>query len=668
MSKNPRYTKDGHQRTQQALLILIAVLVILLAIVVVIALLPHEQPDPTDPSTEATTEPTVTSGPIVIGDLTLATPEEGEFISLEPQVEFTGTADAQAAFTINGTAVTVAEDGSFTHSVALNLGKNEITLVYEGETTTYHVEHRHGLQFFSPSSNTTYGCGATVQISAAIREGASLTVMLGDKPITMKKASDQLGNNLAQGFILYTGTYKLPNTNTEDLDLGPITFSVTCDGKSEVFLSGNVICQKSAEVLVSDPSVTPNYGEYMDVGSGYIVEILTNSAETFAGSESGDKSRPTLNYLPKGTVDYGSVTDIKNGNYAVHMRYGRRVYLKQIKNYPGPKISVVDTYQGTLPDHNEIGISGWKQDSKYTILTFDVLWKAPFYFDLAPQSYAAPNLQDYNISSFTAEYVDITFCYATVFEGTVDVPLDSPLFSRAEVTQNESDCTLRLYLKEAGKFYGWDAYYNEKDQLCFRFINPAKVSQTASNPYGVDLTGVRIMIDPGHGGADGGAEHDRNNPDEASFNLELSLMLKEELESMGATVLLTRSDDASITIQERIGALKEAAPDLCLSIHQNSNDDTSVRGGWFCYFTPYSKLAADLIHKENVNAGIYTKTIMQWWKNHYLSHESVCPVVLIENGFMSNDADFADIMNESVQQKKAQAIAEGVAAYFLAIQ
>ena len=50
------------------------------------------------------------------------------------------------------------------------------------------------------------------------------------------------------------------------------------------------------------------------------------------------------------------------------------------------------------------------------------------------------------------------------------------------------------------KIYVWG--YNDKGQLCFAFLNPAKAS-AGSNMYGADLTGVRIMLDVGHGGNEG---------------------------------------------------------------------------------------------------------------------------------------------------------------------
>ena len=658
------------QNPYQNLLILIGILVAVLIMMLIVASSVDQTPpaggDGTTGSTQGTDAPTK---PAPMADLVITQPQEPAFVTLEQQLVFQGTADARGDLKINGETVAVAADGTFSHEITLNSGANTITVSYGEQTLTYEAEYRYAVQTFAPQGDVAYGCGATIRLSVAARAGSTVTVTLDGKNIDMKESADQMGNGVAEGFVLYTGTYKLPNTNTSALNLGQVTYTVTCDGVTETYHSGTITAAACGEILASDPSVTPNYGDYIDVGSGYIVEIVANSAESFL-STTGDKSIPRLNYLPKGTVDYGSAADINAKGTLVQLRCGRQVYLKQIRNYPpaGNKSTVVDCYQGTLPDHNELGVAGVQQSKDYTVLVLDTLWKAPFLLDLLPQQYANENLFDYGISSFTAEYVEITFCYATVFEGEVKIPSDNPLFSRAELTRKESDCTLRLYLKKVGGFYGWDAYYNDTDQLCFRFINPKTVSKTTANRYGVDLTGVRILIDVGHGGDDGGAQPKGCDQDEAALNLQLSMKLKAELERMGATVIMNRTTDKNISVQERIGFLKEQAPDLCIAVHQNASESTSYQGGWVCYYTPFSMKAANLIYAETQKAGVYQKTLLRWDQSKYfVGRETVCPVILMENGFMSNTNDYANMVSEAAQQAKAEAMAQGIANYFLAI-
>lgn len=418
-------------------------------------------------------------------------------------------------------------------------------------------------------------------------------------------------------------------------------------------------------------SVTPDYGEYIDVGSGYIAEIVTYSAETFNGKTSDDYSAPIRNFLPEGTVDYASTRIVSNStmNYVL-LRCGRRVYLEKNNNPSTAKLPVVACYEGTLPDHNEVGFVSMKKEGHFTILTMDVMWKAPFYFDILPQEYIDPDTRDYRVTAFTAEYVDITFCYATVFEGTVSIPSDNPLFSSAQVTQNESDCTLRLYLKKTGGFYGYDSYYNENDQLCFKFLNPVSAAKTTKNSYGTDLTGIRILIDVGHGGVDCGSVATSaagKEIEESDLNLTVAKALQKELESMGATVILNRTDDSKLTVDDRTKNLKDVSPDICICIHHNSDGGVGVATGLqVCYSTPMSRDLATLMYNKTVSAGIYNDSFMSW-HYYFVAKQTNCPIVLMECGYMSNPSDLADMLDSGVTQQKARAMAQAVAAYFLNI-
>ena len=301
--------------------------------------------------------------------------------------------------------------------------------------------------------------------------------------------------------------------------------------------------------------------------------------------------------------------------------------------------------------------------------------------------------RNYAVTSNNASYVDITFCYATVFEGTPSIPSNHPLFKSAEIIENESDYTLRLHLRKKGGFYGWHAYYNDNGQLCFQFLHPAKAS-AATNKYGADLTGVTVMIDVGHGGTDGGAVayycqkcnlcwtntksliDKKNCPtckeavqmhEEADRNLALANALKAELESVGATVILNRSNDKSININDRLRNLMETAPDICIAIHQNSYSDAKIGGFDTYYFTPWSYVAAKNIATYTKDTGIYTKSRYQWSVNYFMMRQTVCPVILTENGYMSNLNDLVAMVDPAKIQTKAEAIAHGVADYFLSI-
>ena len=654
------------------LLIVIAVLAVILVTVIVIAVIVQNGQKPPAGTGSEGSSSSVPSSSVEIG-LTVDPIAEEDKITMEDHIIISGTSDPAHPLTVNGSAIARSEDGSFQYKAALSLGKNEIVIAHKDDTETLRVERRYVVQKFSPVGDQTYGSGATVHFEVFARTGSQVTAQFNGQTIALTQSGNQLGSGALEGFTLYVGSYKLTTINTSDLQLGVVTFTATCDAITETYTSGNIICQKAPNLLGSDPSVTPSYGDYINVGSGYIVEILNYSAETFDGDTRDDHSHPTNCYLPKGTVDYCSTQLVENGKLKyVLMRCGRRVYLDK-KNIPSSKrTQVADCYAGKLPDHNEIGVVSMEETGKHTVLTLDCLWKAPFYFDIKPQTYAYPDAganRSYEITSFTATYVDITFCYATVFTGTVEIPEGNPLFKSAELIRRDSDCTLRLYLKKTGGFYGWDSYYNDNGQLCFRFLNPAVVS-AADNAFGANLSGVTIMLDVGHGGVDGGAvgKLDGVQVEEADRNLALAKELKEQLESMGATVVLNRDRDVAITVDERIQALKQEAPDLCIAVHHNSISGYPNFGGFETYYyNPWSKLVTQAIFDNTKEAGVYNRSIISW-HNYFVARQTCCPVVLTENGYVTHQFDLNNMVDEDAVEKKARAIAQGVADYFLAIQ
>ncbi len=670
------HSRDRRRRAkrraqQRNLILLVIILVVLLAAILILtAVLRNKNPNPENPSgpsgTGSSTTPS-TDAPI---GLKVAMPETKELSTMDETVTFSGQGDPEQPLTINGQSVPMDETGGFSCQLPLAQGENTFTVAQGSNSLVYTVIRRYAVNSYFPSGDMTYCSEGTVLFEVIARQGSQVSALLDGNKISLQPSADQLGSGAGEGFVLYEGRYSLPKAET-DRDLGVITYTVSCDGVTETLTSGDIQCKQAVPVLSSDPSVTPSGGEYLDVGSGLIVEVVSRTAETFDGRTDDDNSNPTRNYLPKGTVDYCSAQLVYNAkaeqSYRV-MRCGRRMYEAK-RNLPATQRDPVTIcYNGTLPDHNEVGFASLSESGNCTVLTLDTMWKAPFYFDMAPQSYTNPDRRDFTISEFTVTHLDITFCYATRFTGEVVIPENHPLFRSAEVIQNESDCTLRLNLRREGGFYGWDSYYNEAGQLCFRFVNPAQV-QTANNAYGADLTGVTVMLDVGHGGIDSGTIGKTGGKTyyESNRNLALAEALRTELESMGATVVMNREDDTAVTVEERLAYLKEVSPDLCIAVHHNSSTASGVNGFEVFYFGPVGQLAAKHILQTHQASDVYHSAALMWHYYH-LARQSNCPIVLTENGYMSNSEDMADIADDEVTRQKARLIAQGVADYFLDIR
>ncbi|MBO4432165.1 MAG: N-acetylmuramoyl-L-alanine amidase [Clostridia bacterium] len=613
--------------------------------------------------------------------LCITSPAAEESTVTKPYFTFKGTCDPNEPLKVNKKIITPKADGSFSYKADLKKGKNKFTFSHKGNSLTYTVTYQYVLiKSVSPAKNKTYAAGAVFPVSAVARNGSTVKARFRNKTILLTAdKSTKKGD-----FITYKGKFAMPTGGSKDINAGKITFTATLGEETKTLTSGTITCKKTGKIKETNSAVTPSGGKYMNVGSGYVAEIVSHSAETFTGTvtskKSIDWSRPTNNYLPAGTMDYCLTSLIsykgkQNIKKYVTLRAGYRVYQDKL-NTPNPKVKVTKMYAGTLPDHNEISVLSYKQQDSHMVLKLGCLWKAPFYFKSAPQDYIDTKTQDYRVTSLTCNHIDITFCYATKFYNfengkmpfTIDK--DDPIFKSVKLIKNKSDCTLRLYLKKQGGFYGWDSYYNKNGDLCFDFLIPRTVKK-AKNSYGVDLNGAVILLDVGHGGKDIGAPgRSPKKHNEATQNLLLANKIKKELTKIGANVVMTRTNNVTRSSDQKLKILRSVKPDYCLAIHHDSSTNSSANGFCAFYFQPISKSAAAFVRNETAKTKktIYKKVEKLKWHTYYMLRCSACPVVLTENGFISSPYDYKNIVSGKQNTLKAQAITKGIVDYFKSIQ
>ncbi len=597
--------------------------------------------------------------------LVISAPEADDTTVTEPTYIITGSCDPKHELFMNGEKIECAEDGAFTLKVELKLGANTFEFRQNENIITKTIRYRYVLiGGFEPNGSKTYSSGSVLTVNVSARVGSTVTATLNGETVncTLTETQNDTDATASDTFVNFTGTFRLPSGNKENLNLGKITFKAVKDGITDTAASGNITVKKSSIIKDSDPAATPSGDNYIDVGSGLIATVTADYAETFNGKTTDDYSNPAYSYLPKGTQDYCAEGVVTNGKKEyLKLRCGRRIYTETNSGYDYSQ-PVATTAIGTLPDHNELSIKSFETDEKYTLLTLGSDWKAPFYFELKNQSYRKTSY-GYTMDSVTFSYLDITFCYATVLEGELQIG-DHPIFSSAEIIRNEYDYTLRLHLKKTGGFYGWDCYYNSGGDLVFRFLNPAKMENENS------LSGITVYIDVGHGGRDGGASGTMSPYyNEAACNLILAEKVASRLENLGASVIMNRTDNSTgINPPERMKGLRDSVADFCVAIHQDSSSSSSPNGFRAAYFTPYSKTAAEYISTRNENTGLYNKMWNVESHYYYVSRIATCPTVLTENGFISNRHDYNNMISDSATNTKADAIVAGVLDYFRSIQ
>ena len=194
----------------------------------------------------------------------------------------------------------------------------------------------------------------------------------------------------------------------------------------------------------------------------------------------------------------------------------------------------------------------------------------------------------------------------------------------------------------------------------------------------------RVAIDCGHGGADPGASV--GTVAEKNINYAVGNYLADELGKKGVDTFLTRLGDQTVSLDKRVAKIKDGGASLVVSLHVNAALNKSASG--FEIYTMHHKLLepkdgnrlysyrdndvqriASLVQKKLVSfckKSSFGSIVNRGIKNgvpHILLGSAPTPGILIELGFLTNDAERARLVDSSYQQLLAGAIAQGVCDY-----
>lgn len=171
-------------------------------------------------------------------------------------------------------------------------------------------------------------------------------------------------------------------------------------------------------------------------------------------------------------------------------------------------------------------------------------------------------------------------------------------------------------------------------------------------------SGIKVVIDPGHGGYDTGAGY--GGFEEKFINLTISEKLKVNLEIYGITVFLTRDEDSFLSLAERAEITNSIKPDVFISIHVNAlNTSRAIRGVETYYWTSQSQKLAYYVQKSILsNVQIPDHFIRR--AKFYVVRHTASPAVLAELGFLSNHDDRELLTSLTVQDQYAKALTEAI--------
>ena len=186
---------------------------------------------------------------------------------------------------------------------------------------------------------------------------------------------------------------------------------------------------------------------------------------------------------------------------------------------------------------------------------------------------------------------------------------------------------------------------------------------------------ITVVIDPGHGGMYPGGHG--NALVEKDLNLQISQKIKELSSAYNINVTLTRSTDQQVgnannlqdDLKNRVSVATATHADLFLSIHINADvKEPSAKTGFDVYVSSKkvspatTGLASALLTKLK---DVYTtnEVIQSRQTGVFVLDKTDCPAVIVECGYITNEADAAFISSSANQDKVAKKILEGIVQY-----
>jgi N-acetylmuramoyl-L-alanine amidase len=170
-----------------------------------------------------------------------------------------------------------------------------------------------------------------------------------------------------------------------------------------------------------------------------------------------------------------------------------------------------------------------------------------------------------------------------------------------------------------------------------------------------------VVVDAGHGGWDRGGIA-RTGMNEKDLALDTAKRLKSALQWRGYHVIMTRTNDTFIPLDNRVAVANRTFNSIFVSVHYNWDRGSSGHGVETYYCSPRSqRLAANVQRKlasaystrsRGVKRGCWIRVL----------RKSTRPAILVECGFNSNPFENAQLQKGSVRQRIADAIANGIVA------
>ncbi|WP_242023039.1 N-acetylmuramoyl-L-alanine amidase [Pseudanabaena mucicola] len=555
------------------------------------------------------------------------------------RIFFIGTAPLDGKVSINGKPIDRTSAGHFAPTLPLQLGENNFELKYinlagngerrinvkvvrESRTTLPPKDFGFVDDSLFPNVDIVRQPNEKICFAAIATPRATVVVKIGDQQIALSpRRTAQLPPNSS----VLTGDNA---ASQEELD----GYFSGCT----VFESAQQLGQPEYELRLDDRMVRQRAKGKIEILSPrkmQVAEVTANVADARTGA-STDFSRMTP--LPKGTKAMITGSD---GDW-VRLDYGGwvRKSLVKIEESSGVTHSIVRSV-------NTKRIGSKVKNNIWTEVTIPLEVPVPIEI----------NQRD---RKFTVTLHNVTAQTDTIF---VDPNSIIDKLDWVQTTPHQVTYTIALKPKQQ---WGYKVRYQGSNLIISLKHPPTIMAANLAQP----LKDIKILLDAGHGSnEDLGARGPTGYP-EKDVNLITTKLLEAELQSRGAKVVMTRTDDSDILLAPRVEQIDREEPTLAISIHYNAlpdHGDAINTAGVGAFW--YNSQAHDFA--KFINTYIAQKLNRQdygvYWNNLALVRPTTAPSVLLELGFMINPVEFEWIINPQQQKLLAATLADGITEWVL---
>ncbi len=589
------------------------------------------------------------------GSLHLSFPAT-DYQTTAERVFFLGTAPAAGKVLINGRTVNRSPAGHFAPSLPLDLGDNIFTVQYQNEQVQIKIkrlstqpEPAVGLAFgrnsLTPASDIARLPNEENCFTAIAPPSATVTVQISNQKISLLP---QL-----QSIQLPANSAALTGHNQPQVETMPVP-----NGQYQgctAFPKASALGQPLFELALNGKTTTqtaPGKIQVLSPAQLQAIEVTADAGVARSGP-STDYSR--LTPLPKGTQ--ARVTGREGG--WLRLDYGGWINSKETRVLPGtiPPRSLIrsirarqttDATEVVFPLQIPVPISVQQGDRTFTLTLYNTTAQTDIIhldddslISRLDWQQVAPGQVQYTFNLKPQQQ----WGYKLRYDGT---SLVLTLRHPPRVRSSESKARIQNVSTQNSK-------------LPTRGHTQRAHSSKTQNSL-QSLFGIKILLDPGHGGPDSGTQGPTSYS-EKTVTLMTAKLVRDQLVSRGATVYMTREEDKDVSLQDRVAMINNIEPTISVSLHYNSlpdeGDAEHTQGFGAFWYNAQAHSLAVFMHNYIVNK-LGRPSYGIFWDNLALTRPTSAPSILLELGFMSNPVEFEWVVNPQEQKKLAAAIAEGI--------